>query len=434
MKLFSKNKPDTHTPNNRFVIISVSIAHILLIAPAMTLGYPIDGYEYSGIRRLERLRLINEGILPGEKLPAGGLKSIHDITLHLVGERGAQLDTIPDISPDFQKEIDALFPNLQESYAVAVMDITPGKPIRLALRQEHRGYVPGSVGKLAVVTGLFFELKKLYPDSIEKRRHILRTRMVKGGKWIISDHHTVPTYDPATRKYSAAPPQESDVFSLYEWTDHMLSPSANAAASVVWKELILMRAFGDKYPPSFDQEQEFFSKTPKKDLTSIVMSVVNDPLRKLGIEEKDWRLGNMFTRMGKILAPGEGGSTATPWGLLQFLIALERGKIADEWSCLEIKRLMYMTGRRIRYASSPALLRSAVYFKSGSQYKCRQETGFQCKKYHGNVENYMNSVAIVEHPNNERVYFIIIMSNVLRKNSAFDHQTLATQIDKIIAK
>ena len=96
-----------------------------------------------------------------------------------------------------------------------------------------------------------------------------------------------------------------------------------------------------------------------------------------------------------------------------------------------MKRLMYMTDRRIRYAASPALTDAAVYFKSGSLYKCQQEEGFKCGKYMGNVYNYMNSVSIVEQPDG-RVYLVCLMSNVLKKNSASDHFTLASRIDKLI--
>ena len=46
----------------------------------------------------------------------------------------------------------------------------------------------------------------------------------------------------------------------------------------------------------------------------------------------------------------------------------------------------------------------------------------------------MNSVAIVESPAGQpRLYYLVaLMSNVLRKNSAVDHQTLATEIHKLI--
>ena len=106
----------------------------------------------------------------------------------------------------------------------------------------------------------------------------------------------------------------------------------------------------------------------------------------------------------------------------------------DEFSSRQIKRLIYMTERRIRYASSPALKDAAVYFKSGSLYGCRQEADFKCGKYKGNVKNYMNSFAIIESPAGERRlhYLVMLISNVLRKNSAYDHQTLATEIHNII--
>jgi hypothetical protein len=77
---------------------------------------------------------------------------------------------------------------------------------------------------------------------------------------------------------------------------------------------------------------------------------------------------------------------------------------------------------------------SAVYFKSGSLYSCKAEPGFKCKKYHGNVKNYMNSVAIVETPAGVKrlFYLATLISNVLYKNSAVDHQTLATVIHRMI--
>ncbi len=121
---------------------------------------------------------------------------------------------------------------------------------------------------------------------------------------------------------------------------------------------------------------------------------------------------------------------------MTFGLRMEQGRLVDEFSSRQIKRLLYVTERRIRYASSPALKDAAVYFKSGSLYSCRKEEGFSCGKYKGNVKNYMNSFAIVESPAGERQlhYMVMLISNVLRKNSAYDHQTLATQVHKIIDK
>jgi len=212
----------------------------------------------------------------------------------------------------------------------------------------------------------------------------------------------------------------------------MLSASANAAASTVWKEAMLIRAFGRTYPPSREAEKAFFEKTPKKQLQQIALSIVNDPLRRLGIDQNEWRLGSFFTASGQRRVPSR-GSRATPRGLLEFLVRLEQGRIVDRWSSLELKRLTYMTARRIRYASSPRLRESAVYFKSGSLYRCKEEPRFRCGKYMGNVFNYMNSVAIVEKPDGQ-VYLVALMSNVLRVNSAVEHQTLATYIDRVLSR
>jgi hypothetical protein len=260
----------------------------------------------------------------------------------------------------------------------------------------------------------------------------LQNRMVVADRWIRTDHHTVPLFHPANQHAASRPIQEGDVFSLYEWADHMLSASANAAASVVWKELMLMQAFGKAYPPSREQEVEFFARTSRETLRQMALSTVNDPLRNSNIGENEWQLGSFFTKTGKSIVPGA-SSYSTPLGLLRFLLRLEQGRVVDTWSSLELKRLMYMTTRRIRYASSPTLTASAVYFKSGSVFRCQPEPGFTCRKYMGNVENAMNSVAIIERPDT-RVYLVALMSNVLRKNSAVDHQTLATKIDRLLGE
>ena len=369
---------------------------VLLFLPLPSTSYPIDGYDFSGIRRLVRLQLILEGEIKDTKPIPGAQKSIDDIKLNLLGERGEGLDSLPAPDPGLQKALNGLFPNLHESYSVTLLDITEGKPVRYAQRQPNRGFQPGSVGKLAVAAGLFCELENLYPDSFELRRELLKTRLVRGGPWAVYDEHTVPFFDPETKKFFKRQVQENDVFSLYEWADHMLSVSNNGAAAVVWREVILMRVFGEKYPELTEAEaEEYFRKTPKSELSELAISVVNDPLRDLGISEEEWRLGKMFTRGASNIIPPKGGSTGSPAGLMKYLIAVERGKLIDEASSLEVKRLMYMTDRRIRYAASPALTDAAVYFKSGSLYKCKPEEGYECGKYKGNVDNFMNSVAII---------------------------------------
>ena len=86
-----------------------------------------------------------------------------------------------------------------------------------------------------------------------------------------------------------------------------------------------------------------------------------------------------------------------------------------------MKRYLYFTKKRYRYAYAPELAQAAVYFKSGSHYRCEPEPGYACGKYRGNAHNLMNSVAIVESPAapgpGRKRYLVALMSNVLRKNS-----------------
>ncbi len=392
-------------------------------------AYPMDGYAESGIRRLERVRLIAAGEINGPKLTVGAHKPLSYVKLNLV-DRADSLKSLPAIDSVLQKKVEALFPDRHESYSIALMEITPNRPIRYAAYQADRLFSPGSVGKLAIAAGLFAELKRLHPNDVSKRQELLKTRMVTAGKWVLGDHHEVPIYDVENRYFVSRPIQEGDVFSLYEWTDHMLSASANSAASTVWKEVMLMRAFDTAYPPTEEEEALFWRQIPKMKLREIGLAVVNDPLREIGIGQGDWQLGSFFTKYGQQVVQGT-NSFANPRALLTFLMRLETGQVVDAWSSLEIKRLMYMTAKRIRYASSYGIARSAIYFKSGSLYRCKPEPDFKCRKYMGNVENAMNSMAIVERSNGQ-VYLVALMSNVLRKNSAEDHQALATEIDRIL--
>ncbi|TFG72789.1 MAG: hypothetical protein E4H26_10620 [Flavobacteriales bacterium] len=396
--------------------------------------YPIDGYGHTGIKRLLRLERIQSGeIKNATALPPGAMKTYDEIKLNLI-TRTDSAGALMQIDPNFQKEISGLFRGLDKSYSLTVLDISDVNNIRYAERNESAGYQPGSVGKLAVLTGLFTQLAKIYPDSWESRTELLRNRSVKAGVWGLTDEHTVPIFNIENNTLVKRQVIASDVFTLYEWTDHMLSVSNNGAASIVWREVLLMAAFGKDYP-SLTEEQalEYFKTTPKKELTDLANDVVNLPLRELGITPEEWRLGSFFTRGANTYVGDKGGSIGTPSGLMKFLIHLEQGKVVDTDSSLEMKRLMYMTDRRIRYAQAPALKDAAVYFKSGSLYQCDRSKGETCGKYMGNVTNYMNSVIIVEHPDN-CTYMVVLMTNVLRKNSASDHMYLASRIDNLIRK
>lgn len=229
------------------------------------------------------------------------------------------------------------------------------------------------------------------------------------------------------------PLKTGDKASLYTYLDWMMSASSNASASMVIREILLLTSFKYDYPVKEEKIAAFFKETPKKELSELLSRSLQEPLIRNGFDIEQFRQGGFFTWQGKQIVPGT-SSRANARSLMQFLLLIEQGKIVDEFSSREIKRLLYMTQRRIRYASSPALNNAAVYFKSGSLYKCKPEPGFKCSKYRGNVRNLMNSAAIVEFPANDpRLhYMVIVMSNVLRKNSAVEHQTLGTRIHRLI--
>ena len=417
----------------RYIILGITI----LFSFGFTLVnyYPINGYEHTGIKRLKRLERIKNGeIKDASTLPIGAMKNWNDIQLNLISRNVDSTDCFFKTDDAFQKEINSLFKGLDKSYSLAILDISDPSYTRYAHRNGQLGYQPGSVGKLAVLTALFNQLQKIYPDSFEKRTDLLRNKSVKAGVWGLTDEHTIPIYNIEKNTLVKRQVIASDVFTLYEWADHMLSVSNNGAASIVWREVLLMSAFGKAYPQLTDEQAlEYFKTTSKKELTDLSNDVVNLPLRDLGITFDEWRLGSFFTKGANTYVGDKGGSIGTPIGLMKFLVQLEQGKVIDKASSLEMKRLMYMTDRRIRYAQAPALKEAAVYFKSGSLYKCDRSNGQICGKYMGNVTNYMNSVIIVEHPDNCK-YMVVLMTNVLRKNSASDHMYLASNIDKIIRK
>jgi hypothetical protein len=407
---------------------------VLLLASAgiaRVCAYPLDGYAETGIRRVEGARLANEGVIHGSKQPAGALLSTAQVNLRLLHYKDLELPT-PD--PAFTREILNLLGSNAGSYGVAVLDLTdPAHPRYAEHRGDHRQNV-GSVGKLVVALALFQALADIWPDDVEKRRQILRDTIVTADGFSHWDHHTIRIFDVATKKLTRRSLRDGDRGSLWEYLDWALSASSNSAAAMVMREVMLLRQYGRNYPPSELEIQRFFRETPRNELTDLFRRTFYEPITRNGLDPELLRQGSFFTAEGKRRVPGAGSSYGTAHELMRYILRMEQGRLVDEFSSREIKRLLYMTERRIRYASSPALKDAAVYFKSGSLYKCKEEEGFTCGQYRGNVRNYMNSVAIVESPagNYHLDYMVTLISNVLRKNSAVDHQTLATRIHRLI--
>ncbi len=404
---------------------------ILTICLFVSFGfYPIDGYERTQIKRLLDIQHTLDKGEEYTRIPYGAFGSIEDIELNLLPIANTAVDDILTEDPEFAKAIQKITPG--GNYSLAILDMTDPNKLKYAAHRENVGYQPGSVGKIAVLNAVFYQLQKIYPDDFDARIALLCNKIVDARYWGTGDHHTVPIYDPITEKLTKRQVVASDKFTLFEWLDHMVSVSNNGAASVMYREAMLMAAYGKDYPRlSLEDSEQYFVDTPRDTLTKLANSVVNDPLRELGISEDDWRLGGMFTNPAGKYVGRMGGSIGSPKGLMKYLVNLEQGKVIDTASSLEMKRLMYSTDRRIRYAQSSRLDSARVYFKSGSFYSCDKTKSTPCGKYAGNRFNYMNSVITVEHPNGKK-YIVCLMTNVLSKNSGSAHMYLASSIDRVI--
>jgi hypothetical protein len=423
---------DSHVPHplRQAVKGVLVLAALLLAGPSCTDGFPLDGYPYTGIARLEGYRFVQEGAVRGARLTAGARLNMQEVDLRLLERPDLAL---PDQDPRFSGQVRRFLGSDAKRYGFAILDLTDLTDTRYAEHRGTAGSSPGSIGKLIVALGVFQALADLYPTDMEARRMVLKTAMITADQFIIKDSHDVPLWNGQTRRLTYRPLKRGDRASIWTYLDWMLSASSNAAASMVIKHLMLLVHYGAAYPVTDAEAAVFFRETPRTELSRLLKRVLQDPLSRNGMDVSQLRQGGFFTWKGKRLVPGT-NSYAHPRALVQFLLHLEQGRLVDIFSSREIKRLLYMTERRIRYASHPALSDAAVYFKSGSLYRCREEADFTCEKYHGNMENRMNSVAIVESPARGRQlhYLVVVMSNVLRENSAVAHQTLAMRVHRLI--
>lgn len=404
---------------------------LFVVYPIGVPAYPIYGSSDTGIRRLEGARLAHEGVVKGRQKVSGALLSVRDVDLRLLDYRDLEL---PEPDPQLSARIADLLGERSDRYGVSVLDLSDRAQPRYAEVGGSVSSNPGSVGKIVAATGLFQALADIYPHDLEKRRELLRDTHITADDFIVSDGHEVRFFDPQTRETTRRPLQQGDRATLFEFLDWMLSASSNAAASTVMEHAMLLTHYGKAFPVSDETGVSFFEQTPKQALSALFERTFEVPLTRNGIDITRFRQASFFTRTGQSKVPGGGPSRATSREMMKYLLRLEQGRIVDEFSSREIKRLLYVTERRIRYAASPALRDAAVYFKSGSLSACEPEAGFQCKQYHGNKHNLMSSIAIVESPAHGRKlhYLVALMSNVLRRNSALDHQSLATSIHRLI--
>ncbi len=407
-------------------------AFALCALPQLALGYPLDAYEQTGMLRLEAYRLAQTAKVKGRLLPPGAQLKSEDIELRLIDQPNFEIPA-PDAA--LSASLEALLREDADGYSIAMLDLTdPAKP-RYAGHNAEQNQNPGSVGKLMVGLAWFQALADAYPDDTAARDALLYNTHHAADAFIRSDSHKVPFWQPGDSEVVYRPIQEGDDGNLWTWLDWMMSSSSNAAASTMMSQLMLLAHFGTEYPVSPEAAATFFADTPKSKLSGIYTKAIQSPLTRNGLDVSKLRQGSFFTREGKARVPGS-NSVATPLELLRYIVKMEKGELIDPYSSLAIKRLIYLSEGRIRYASSPALRRSALYFKSGSLYSCKEEAGFQCGKYKGNVRNYLNSVTMVEtnEPGRRLQYIVVLLSNVLRKDSAQIHKQLATEIHQLMER
>ncbi len=408
-------------------LLAATAAFCLL--PLSATGYPIDAQDTS-IRRLQ-------GANP-DKIPPGGLLKQDEIRTSLLATPGAgwDFDDNPR-DPELQAALTQMFKGRDPSYGLVVADISDPSNIRWAGVNETRSQIPGSVGKILHMLALFAELETAFPDTLDRER-ILRTRMVTSGQWVVPNHHTVPRLQADGKTLRSGPIAVGETFSLAEWLDFAIAYSSNAAAATVWKEVVLLRHFGANYPPTAEQEAAFFRDTPKAELWKLASDAVREPMIGAGLDPEAFWIGSFWTGGAKRLIPGNGGSRGTPMEMARFYLRMEQGRLVDNWSSERMKRYLYTTSRRYRYVFSDELKPAAVYFKSGSLYKCVPEEGFACGKYMGNAQNLMNSVTLVETParpeegQQQHRYIAALMSDVRRTNSAWDHSRIGAAVDTAV--
>jgi hypothetical protein len=405
------------------------LALLLSALPCGLLAYPLDGEEESGLRRLQGFLLAEQ--TPGAaKLWAGQLLGTEQIKLRLADYDGPDFDALPE-DPQLAGFLAQTLRQRDPSYAMVLVDMSDAGHLRWAGLRPDVKQNAGSVGKLICMAALFHALAEAFPDT-EDRARILRESVSPAGSWVSNEIHKVPKWNEALQRnlYSVIVP--GDEFRLSEWLDHAISASANGAGSIIWREAMLIRHFGAEYPKSFEESERFFAETPKAKLAELAQAVVTEPLLAAGIDTNNLQQGSFWTGNSKRKVPGR-ISFATPRELARLVFRIEQGRLVDSWSSLQMKKYMYLTKRRYRYSYAPELGSSAVYFKSGSLYSCKPEEGFRCDKYMGNDRNLMNSVALVEGSGDvPSLYLAVLMSNVLKFNSAWDHSRIAAAVHETI--
>ncbi|MGD8930233.1 MAG: hypothetical protein PVI22_14760, partial [Lysobacterales bacterium] len=253
------------------------LAALLSAGSAGLLAYPLDGYDETGIRRVEGSRLANEGRALGGRQPPGALLTTAEVDIRLADRPALQ---IPPPDPGFTGQVKALLGEHVDDYGIAVLDLTD--PDRPAYAEHCGDYLQnvGSVGKLVGALGYFQALADAWPDDPEARKRVLHDTSITADDFSRSDGHDVRFFDVERRILTRRPLQSGDEGSVWEYLDWMLSASSNAAASMIMRDAMLLRRFGRKYPVPEDRIRAFFGDTPAGELTQLFRETFWEPVTR----------------------------------------------------------------------------------------------------------------------------------------------------------
>ena len=218
------------------------------------LAYPLDGYEETGIRRVEGARLANEGLAIGGFQPPGAMLTTEQVDLRLVGKNLALPTGRSGIYGADRRHCSGSTPI---SYGIAVLDLSDPEILRYA---EHRGnhrQNVGSVGKLLVALGLFQALADTWPDDLDRRKDVLRDTMMTADNFLTVTITPIRIFNVETRELIRRPIADGDQGSLWEYLDWMLSVSSNSAAAMVMRDAMLLQPFWPGLPGVGRRDQNF---------------------------------------------------------------------------------------------------------------------------------------------------------------------------------
>ena len=178
---------------NRLLVLSA----LCLVGKVTGLAaYPIDGYDYTGIKRLDYYNLVQQGVIEGRQLTPGARLPLDQIRI-----RGAAID-LDSAQADaaVSQSLRGFLGEQASQYGIAMVDLSdPEKPVYAGFNDEYQANV-GSVGKIIVALALYQQLAELYPDDIAARVNLLKTKQITADQFIERASHEVRIWQVDERK------------------------------------------------------------------------------------------------------------------------------------------------------------------------------------------------------------------------------------------